>query len=320
MGTNVWATVDGREITREQTEKAYRRSRDPGQTLSDEETVAAKLNLLNDLIVQDLLVAKAATLKLEVPQTELDTAYTNAKRNLSDEAFEQELARRSVTAADMREALRRELLGQKVIQQEVGSKVSVVDQEVKMFYDANRARFNVPEESYRIAQIVITPVREAQVANGTGDDAATPEAAAAKARMIMERLKAGGSFGDLAAGYSEDPASAPRRGDMGLVPVSRLKQAPSVLRDAVLNKEPGTVNLASSGNGAYTIVLVVAHEQAGQRDLSTPGVRDQITNDLRSRKEELLRIAYLTALRTDARVVNYLARRLVESKGVLPAP
>jgi hypothetical protein len=65
---------------------------------------------------------------------------------------------------------------------------------------------------------------------------------------------------------------------------------------------------------------VVAHEQAGQRDLSTPGVRDQITNALRSRKEELLRIAYLTALRTDARVVNYLARRLVESKGVLPAP
>ena len=33
--------------------------------------------------------------------------------------------------------------------------------------------------------------------------------------MLMERLKAGASFRDLAAGYSEDPESAPRGGDLG---------------------------------------------------------------------------------------------------------
>ena len=59
------------------------------------------------------------------------------------------------------------------------------------------------------------------------------------------------------------------------------------------------MNVASAG-GAYTLVLVVAHEQAGQRDLSTPGVRDQITQTLRSRREQLLRAAYLTAARSDA--------------------
>ena len=96
----------------------------------------------------------------------------------------------------------------------------------------------------------------------------------------MERLKAGASFRDLAVGYSEDPESAPRGGDLGLVPVSRLKQAPPQLRDAVLSKAPGAVNVASAG-GAYTLVLVVAHEQAGQRDLSTPGVRERITDTLR---------------------------------------
>jgi parvulin-like peptidyl-prolyl isomerase len=137
--------------------------------------------------------------------------------------------------------------------------------------------------------------------------------------MIMERIKAGTSFRELAAGYSEDPASAARGGDMGLVSLSRLQQAPPRLRDAVLNKEPGTVNVASAGNGAYTIVLVVAREAAGQRDLSTPGVRDQISNTLRSRKTEVLRLAYLTMLRADATVVNHLARRLVEGRGTLPA-
>ena len=110
----------------------------------------------------------------------------------------------------------------------------------------------------------------------------------------MERLKAGASFRDLAAGYSEDPESAPRGGDLGFLPVSRLKQAPPALRDAVLNKEPGSVNVAGAG-GAYTLVLVVAHELAGQRDLSTPGMKERITETLRGRKEQLLRMAYLTS-------------------------
>jgi len=317
VSADTWAVVDGHAITREDVDKAYRRTRDLAQTISEEEMLTAKLGLLNDLVLQQILVAKAAALKLDVPQSELDTAYNNAKKNITDAAFEQELTKRSLTAADMREGLRRELLTQKVIEKEVGSKIAVTDQEINAYFDANRAQFNVPEEAYHIAQIAITPVREPQVTNQSGDDAATPQAAVAKVRMLMERLKGGTSFRDLAVAYSEDAESAPRGGDLGLVPVSRLKQAPPQLRDAVLGKTPGSVNVASAG-GAYTLVLVVAHEQAGQRDLSTAGVKERISETLRSRKEQLFRAAYLTAARSDATVVNYLARRLVESKGAAP--
>ena len=317
ISVDTWAVVDGREITREQVDDAYRRTREPSQTVSNEEELTAKLALLNELIVQDVLLAKAKALKLEVVESELDTAYGNARKNIADDAFQQELTRRQLTPAKMREGLRREMLAEKVVEREVGSKTAVTDQEVSDFFAANRAQFNVPEESYHIAQIVVTPVRDAQAANRTGDDAATPEAAVAKVRMLMERLKAGASFGDLAVGYSEDPESAPRGGDLGFVPVSRLKQAPPPLRDAVLNKAPGSVNVASAG-GAHTHVLVVAHEQAGQRDLSSAGVREGITQTLRARKQQLFRAAYLTAVRSDAQVVNYLARRLVEAKGSMP--
>ena len=86
------------------------------------------------------------------------------------------------------------------------------------------------------------------------------------------------------------------------------------MRDAVIGKQPGAVSVASTG-GAHTIVLVVAHEQAGQRDLSTPGVKDAITGTLKNRKEQLLRTAYLSAARGDASVVNHVARRVVESQG-----
>jgi hypothetical protein len=48
-------------------------------------------------------------------------------------------------------------------------------------------------------------------------------------------------------------------------------------------------------------------------------MRDQITATLRGRREQLLRMAYLTAIRGDAQVVNYLARRLVENKATTPA-
>jgi peptidyl-prolyl cis-trans isomerase SurA len=276
------------------------------------------LSVLNDLILQDLLMAKARDLKVEVPQAELDKAFAEAKSNIPDQAFEQELAKRGLTAGDMREGLRRELLTQKVIEQEVGSKVDVTAQEVSDFFIGNRAQFNLAEESYHVAQIIVTPTRDAQVVNRTGDDATTPAAAAAKVKMLMERIKAGANFGDLAMDYSEDPESAPRGGDMGLVPVSRLKQAPQQLRDAVLKKAPGSVNWVIGNAGAHSIVLVVAHEPAGQRDLSTPGVRDRITEALRGRKEQLLRAAYLTDLRTTARVENHLARQLVESRGKMP--
>lgn len=312
VSENTWATIDGRQISKDEVEKAYRRTRDVEQAISDEEATTAKLALLNDLIVQDLLLAKATQLKVELSESDLDTAFNNAKNNIDDAAFQQELTRRGLTPADMREGLRREMLTQKVITQEVSSKVLVSDKEIADFFDANRAQFNIPEESYHLAQIVVTPVRDAQVTNGTGDDATTPEAALQKAQMLMDRLKAGAPFQQLALGYSEDPESAPRGGDLGLVPISRLRQAPLPLRNAVIGKAPGSVNVASV-NGAHTLVLVVAHEQAGQRDLSTPAVKEQITQTLHARREQLLRAAYLTALQTDANVTNYLARQIVAS-------
>ena len=216
----------------------------------------------------------------------------------------------------MRESLRRELLTQKIIAHEVTDKIVITDQEIADYFNANKAQFNLPEEAYHLAQIVITPGPDPQLQNGTGDDATTPQAAAQKVQMLMERLKAGASFRDLAAGYSEDSETASRGGDLGLVPMSRLQQAPPQLKNAVLGKTAGTVNLASS-NGSYTLVLVVSHEPAGQRDLTTPGMKENLQTSLKSRKEQVLRTAFLTAVRNDAKVEHLLARRLVEAKGVV---
>ena len=314
---DAWAVVDGREIKRDEVEKAYRRAAQDNTTPSEEETITAKLSLLNELIVQDLLVAKAAALKIELPSAELDTAFADGKKNITPDAFLKGLASRNLTEADMREALRRDLLTQRVMEREVVSKIIVTDRDVTDFFNANRAQFNRPEEAYHIAQIAVTPVRDAEVNNRTGDDAKTPQEAASKTQMLMERLKSGTPFGELAADFSEDPQSAPRGGDLGFVPVSALRQAPPALRDAVLKSEPGSVRVVSN-DGAHTVVLVVAHDTAGQKDPSMPAVKDAITSALRGRREQLLRAAYLTAIRNDAVVVNHLARRVLESQAKMP--
>jgi peptidyl-prolyl cis-trans isomerase SurA len=314
--TDVWAVVDGREIKKDDVEKVYRRVAQ-AQASSAEDTMTAKLSLLNELIVQDILVARAAALKVEVTEAELDAAFSDRKKNMPEDAFQKELAARGLTSDDMKSGLKRELLAQKVVDREVTSKISITDQEISDFYNANKAQFNLAEPAYRLAQIVITPDR-GEITNRQQDDATTPEAADKKAAFLMEKLKAGAAFSDVARDYSEDPQSAPNGGDLGLVPLSALKQAPPMLRDAAMKSQPGTVSHVAAG-GAHTLVLVIAKEEAGQRDLQTAGLKDGIATSLRAKREQLLRTAYLTAARSEASVVNYLAKQIVDAQGKSPA-
>jgi hypothetical protein len=59
--------------------------------------------------------------------------------------------------------------------------------------------------------------------------------------------------------------------------------------------------------------------------LADPQVNQSIRDTLRNQKEQLLRIAYLTTARDEARITNYLAQQVVETSGKLttsgaPAP
>jgi peptidyl-prolyl cis-trans isomerase SurA len=311
---DAWATVNGRNIVATEVEREYRRTRDVNATLSSEEVQAAKMSLLEGLITQDLLLAKGRELMIDVTQPDIDKAFMATKGNLTDEQFQQELSRRDLTADDVRASLRRDLTVQKVLESQVTSKVTITDAEITDFFNANRERFNLPEDAYHLAQIVVTPVREPQTTNTAGDDATSPQAAQQKVAMLMQRLQRGESFAELAAQFSEDADTAARGGDLGLVPISAVRQAEPALRNAVLQMAPGNARVVNQ-NGASAIMYLVAKQMAGQRDLSTPGVKDQITEGLKARREQLLRSAYLTALRSDARITNHAAMRVVEANG-----
>jgi peptidyl-prolyl cis-trans isomerase SurA len=322
VGADVWAVVDDHEIRQADVEKAYRRvAPQPNQVSTIDEELTTKLGLVDELITQEVLLAKARSLKIDVTDAEVETAFSDRRRNMTDDAFQRELQGRGLSADDMKQALRRELTTDRLLEREVSSKIAITDQEISDFYNKNRAQFNVAETQYRIAQIVVTPMRDAQNRNRLHDDATTPEQAQQKVTLLMGRLKSGTPFSALAMDYSEDPQTAPQGGDLGYIPASALAQVPQQLRDTVLKTEPGNVSVVSAG-GAHTLVLLVAREQAGQRELTTPSVRDGINSTLRERKEQLQRAAFVTVSRNNAKIVNYLARMIAEGhfKPAAPPP
>jgi hypothetical protein len=56
VSADTWAVVDSRAITRDQVEKAYRRTQDASQALSDDEALTAKINLLNEVALCKFLL------------------------------------------------------------------------------------------------------------------------------------------------------------------------------------------------------------------------------------------------------------------------
>src|SRR6267378_3661599 len=153
---DVWAVVNGKEIKREEVDKYYRTRVNPeGQEPSPEESLSQKLNVLDELINNEILLEKAKKLNLEVV-----------------------------------------------------AKISITDQDVTDFYNANKAQFNVAEPQYHIAQILVTPRKEQQLRNRKNDDATNEAEAQRKVKMLMDRLNSGADFAQLAMDYSEDVNTA----------------------------------------------------------------------------------------------------------------
>lgn len=324
---DVWAVVNGKEIKRDEVDKYYRTRLNPeGQEPSHEMALSAKLNILDELIINEILLERAKKLSLEASDGEVEDKFTELKSPYTEEEFQKQLKERGQTVQDFKNDLRSQLSMQKLMNREVVAKISITDQDIKDFYEQNRAEFNVPEPLYRVAQIVVTPFKDPFIRNRKNDDATNDAEAKRKLAMLMDRLNNGGDFAQLAADYSEDPESSTTGGDRGYIKESDLNQSDPALKRAVLALKPGQVSQVITLKDKYTILKLIARESPGQRDLSDPQVQQAIRDTLKNSKEQLLRAAYLSIAREEARATNYLARQVLESNGKLseaakvPAP
>jgi len=315
----VWAEVNGTPITRVEVDKYYRTQLNPdAPEPSQDEALSLRLNILDELVNNHILLDRAKKLGLQAADGEVEDKFTEFKSPYTEEEFQRQLKVRGYTVDDLRNDIRQQLSIQKVINREVVAKITVTDQDVQDFYNQNRAQFNVTEPQYRIAQIVITPHKDPGLRNRKNDDATTDAEARRKAAALEAQLSNGADFTQVAMDYSEDPASAGSGGDLGYVPESSLSQSDPALKKAVMSLRPGQVSGIIVLRDSYRILKLVAKEAPGQRELSDPTVQQSIRDNIRNRKEQLLRAAYLAIARNESKVTNYLAQQVVESAGKLP--
>lgn len=320
---DVWAVVNGQEIKRDDVDKYYRTRVNPeGQAPSQEEALSLKLNVLDELIDEEILLERAKKLNLEASDGEVEDKFTEMKSPYTEDEFQRQLKDRGVTTDDLKRDLRRQLSIQKLLNREVVAKITITDQDVTDAYNANKAQFNVVEPRYRISEIVVTPRKDPQIRNQKNDDATNEVEAQRKVKMLMDRLNSGADFGQLAADYSEDMNSAAMQGDLGYVPESALNQSDPALKREVLGMRAGQVSQPMSIMGKdgprIVILKLISRESPGQRNISDPQVQQTIRDTLRSHKEQLLGAAYRKIARDEARVTNYLAQQVIEAAGKLP--
>ena len=320
---DVWAVVNGKEIKREEVDKYYRTRVNPeGQEPSPEESLSQKLNVLDELINNEILLEKAKKLNLEASDGEVEDKFTELKSPYTEDEFQRRLKDQAMTVEDLKLELRRQLSIQKLLNREVVAKIAITDQDVTDFYNSNKAQFNVAEPQYHIAQILVTPRKEQQLRNRKNDDATNEAEAQRKVKMLMDRLNSGADFAQLAMDYSEDVNTAGTGGDLGYVPESALNQSDPALKKVVVGLKAGQVSQpiqVQTKDGARILILkLITRESPGLRGIAEPQVQQTIRDTLRNRKEQLLRLAYLAVARDGARVKNYLAEQVVEAAGKLP--
>ena len=268
---DVWAVVNGKEIKRDEVEKYYRTRVNPeGQEPSQEESLSLKLNVLEELINNEILLERAKKLNLEASDGEVEDKFTELKSPYTEDEFQRQLKGGGVSVDDLKRDLRRQLSITKLMNREVVAKIAITDQDVADFYNTNKAQFNVAEPQYRIAQIVVTPRKEPQLRNRKNDDATNEAEAQRKVKMLMDRLNSGADFAQLAMDYSEDMNSAATGGDLGYLPESALNQSDPALKKMVVGLKPGQVSPPIQVKEGYRILKLITRESPGLRGISDP--------------------------------------------------
>lgn len=314
VSPDVAATVNGRPITYSSLDRAMAAqfSNSALKTNSDQ-TTGVKLEALRTLIDNEIFLQRAEKEGLLASDADVDAKFNELKAPYTQEEFQKLLTQRKMSVADLKAQVRRELSVQKLFNKEIGSHITITDSEVNAFYNANKASFNLPENKVRLAQILVTPTPETTVSNLKNDKAQNDQQAQNKIKMLELRVRQGEDFGTLAQNYSEDQFAA-NGGDIGFVPESALGQANPELRKLILDMTPGQVSPVIHTAEGYRIIKLISKEPAGQRELSDPRVQEEIRQGLFQGKEQVLRAAFYEVARSEAKVVNYYAESVLETR------
>ncbi|MBX2942302.1 MAG: peptidylprolyl isomerase [Cyclobacteriaceae bacterium] len=204
------AKVDNYIVLKSELEGTYQNYLAEGNPASAE----AKCGLLNRLIVNKLMVAKAEIDSVVVTDEQVDQNTARRMQMIlqssgnSPEELERAYGKTmNEIRLDLRDQIREQMLGGEMTQI-ITKSISVTPSEVRRFYN------KIPEDSLPFYS---SDVEVAQIVRVAKISEAQKEAVKQKLRDIRERILRGENFNDLAKQFSEDPSAQMNGGEMGFV-------------------------------------------------------------------------------------------------------
>ncbi|MCK5733039.1 MAG: peptidylprolyl isomerase [Candidatus Latescibacteria bacterium] len=216
-----------------------------------EQVKALEKEILDGMIADQILLAKAKDDSVLVKQKEIDEVLQDQLTRIreqagSEEAYQRQLEAGGVTERDLKKRFRGEIRNYLMKQKMLGSlvqEIGVSSREVEAFYETYKDSLPVQPERVHISHILIRPK-----VGGEDQDALLD-----KANKILAEAQAGADFSELARTYSQDPGSAQRGGDLGYFgPETMLPEFERV----AFALQPGTVSDIVKTRLGYHIIRV----------------------------------------------------------------
>jgi len=253
-----------------------------------EKQAALEKNLLRDLIDNSLMVQRAKDMGLNV-ETEvikrLDEIRQSNKIGTMED-LERQVNQSGLDFEDFKNNIRNQLLQQEVIRREVGSKIILDHGEVHKYYEEHKSEFVRPEQ---------VALREIFVSTEGKPESELP-ALRKKAEGLLERVKNGEDFGELAKRFSEG-STAKQSGELGTFERGQLAAA---LEDVVFKlKRNETTDVMTTKTG-FMVLQVQEHYAAGQQPEDK--VESEIMNHLYTQRMQPAMRGYLDNLRANSYV------------------
>jgi len=254
-------------------------------------------DILRGLIDQQLMLEKAKDLGITA-DTDLIKRLDEIRKQMNLESMddlEKAAQAQGVSFEDFKQNMRNQIITQKVIGQEVGSHIQVTKEEQQAFYDAHKNELQQPD-SIRLSEVLIAPQKPA----GDGktpageDDPQQLAAAEAKAKEIVDQIRKGASFEELAKKNSNGPSAA-QGGDLGEFKRGTLSKE---LEDTTFSMKPGDVSDVIRTKQGFVILKVTQHTPAGIPPLKD--IEPRVQEAVYMQKLEPALRGYLTKLREEA--------------------
>src|SRR5271167_4381400 len=246
-------------------------------------------DVLRYLIDQQLLLQKAKD-KAITGDTELIKRLDDMRKQMnlaSMDELEKAAKEQGVSYEDFKQNMKNQILTQLVIRNEVQPKIQVTKEEEKKYYEEHQKDFEHPER-VRLSEILVSTEKVQP-----GDQAGVA-AVGQKAQQLIEQVRGGAAFDEVAKNSSDGPTAA-QGGDLGFFKRGTLAKELEDKTFAMKAGETGDVVRTKQG---FLILKVTEHEQAGVPPLKD--VEGQIGDTLYYQKLQPALRDYLTKLREDA--------------------